>query len=502
MNSFQRRSRTAAWPRQRGGIAIIFGVLLIVMIGMAALALDLARIYNRKAELQNVAQAAAMAAAAELNGTAAGIGSAVSRAQTVAAGMRYNYGNADISLPAAAISFSDTADGAGGGWKDGSAAGSTPAGLLYVKVDTDSVDSQMNLVETFMMKIVSEQFSVARVAGRAVAGRATINVTPLAVCALSNVPAARRVHTSPAGNLEELVQYGFRRGVAYDLMGLNPAGADAANFIVDPIDPVGTLGTASNVSAEVVGPYICTGTMPMPKVSGGTITVGRPFPIGALFNHLNARFGLSAGQCKAANAPADSNVKQYDFAENANWMSATPGKPAGQTAAQLIATDPVSGATVRHTVADADPTPGATTAPAYGPLWSYARAAKFSAYAAGVAEPAAGYATFAVADWAVLYNPGKPAATSSYPSLPPYHSGSSSFVTQPPSDYAPGVKNRRVLNVPLLACPVAAGARVSATVLAIGKFFMTVPATDASVPAEFAGIVPDDYVGGQIERKE
>jgi hypothetical protein len=31
---------------------------------------------------------------------------------------------------------------------------------------------------------------------------------------------------------------------------------------------------------------------------------------------------------------------------------------------------------------------------------------------------------------------------------------------------------------------------------------MTVAATDASVPAEVAGIVPDDYVGRQIERKE
>jgi hypothetical protein len=55
------------------------------------------------------------------------------------------------------------------------------------------------------------------------------------------------------------------------------------------------------------------------------------------------------------------------------------------------------------------------------------------------------------------------------------------------------------LNVPLLSCPVAGGSNVSATVLAIGKFFMTVPATSTTIHAEFAGVVPEQSLGGPVE---
>jgi hypothetical protein len=56
-----------------------------------------------------------------------------------------------------------------------------------------------------------------------------------------------------------------------------------------------------------------------------------------------------------------------------------------------------------------------------------------------------------------------------------------------------------VLNVPLLDCPVAAGADAQAAVLAIGKFFMTVPATATSINAEFAGIASGDALSGSVE---
>ncbi len=62
-----------------------------------------------------------------------------------------------------------------------------------------------------------------------------------------------------------------------------------------------------------------------------------------------------------------------------------------------------------------------------------------------------------------------------------------------------GVRHRRVLNVPLLECPVAGGAGATATVLAIGKFFMTVPATSTSIKAEFAGIARQENLSGTVE---
>jgi hypothetical protein len=63
----------------------------------------------------------------------------------------------------------------------------------------------------------------------------------------------------------------------------------------------------------------------------------------------------------------------------------------------------------------------------------------------------------------------------------------------------PKATNRRVLNIPLLRCPVLAGSPVAAEVLAIGKFFMTVPASDHELFAEFAGLAQPSSLVGQVE---
>jgi hypothetical protein len=60
----------------------------------------------------------------------------------------------------------------------------------------------------------------------------------------------------------------------------------------------------------------------------------------------------------------------------------------------------------------------------------------------------------------------------------------------------PGIKYRRVLNIPLLECPVSGS---SAKVLAIGKFFMTVQATSAILSAEFVGATTNDPHDGPVE---
>jgi hypothetical protein len=133
--------------------------------------------------------------------------------------------------------------------------------------------------------------------------------------------------------------------------------------------------------------------------------------------------------------------------------------------------------------------PATATQTAYGPLWSYAKAAKYSSYVAnGGVEPAAGYSTFSTTDWSTLYNPGKPVAQS-YPGTTPYRANGGGTPYKP-------FRNTRVLNVPLLHCPVAAGASATATVVGIGKFFMTVPASASALYAEFAGMNTETALGG------
>ena len=53
-----------AWGRTReGGVAVTGGVMTAVLVGFLALAIDLGRMYNLSTELNNAADAAAMAGA-------------------------------------------------------------------------------------------------------------------------------------------------------------------------------------------------------------------------------------------------------------------------------------------------------------------------------------------------------------------------------------------------------------------------------------------------------
>jgi len=216
--------------------------------------------------------------------------------------------------------------------------------------------------------------------------------------------------------------------------------------------------------------------------------VQRPFPLAQLYQQLNSRFDQYAGGlCTPNGAPPDFNVKAYVYNTAVAWMS---------TARDGQASDIQTDATRLWTKADlSPPASNANTAPVYGPLWSFAKAVPYSAYTAGVPEPAGGYGTFAASAWSTLYVPGPPSSVA-YPSTSPYLASSGANFQAPSAAHAPGFRNRRVLNIPLLSCPVAAGTTASATVLGVGRFFMTVPATATSVYAEFAGAVPEQALGG------
>jgi Flp pilus assembly protein TadG len=446
--------------------------VIIVMIGMFGLALDLSRSYNRKAELQSAADAAALVAAAALDGTQEGIDRAVTEAGLAAENFTFSYNSDSVSWSSAALTFGTSADGGPGGWMNAGTAKASATKTFFVRVDTSVLDPKHGKVQNFLMPVLSSSLAETNVSAVAVAGRDSLNVLPLAICANSNTRAA----ALPSG---ELVEYGFRRGVSYDLMHLNPGGRSPENFLVNPVAPPGMVGTPMKTRTDLVAPFVCTGRIAIPTLQGGEITVERDFPISSLYVHLNSRFGTYAPPCLSISAPADPNVKSFDLA-SASWMK---DKPDAQSANALLApTDPLL------TVAE---NPASATKTAYGPLWTYAKAAKYSSYvASGGVEPAGGYLTFSSTDWGVLYDPGKP-QPSSYPSTTPYQASGGSATYKP-------YRNTRVLHVPLLRCPLSPGASAPATVVGIAKFFMTVPASSSAIYAEFAGVDTETAVGGNV----
>ncbi len=474
------RSRAVSIPptlrRQRGAFAVMTAALILVILGFCGLAIDLGRVYNRKVELQAIAEAAALSAAAELDGTRDGIGRAVNAAaQSAGRNRLYDYSASVVSWSGGALRFGT--DPKGETWLNAEEAEGQPQNLFYVEVDTSRLSEQHGHVDMALLQVLPSASASVQTGGRAVAGRSTINVTPLAICAMSD-SATKEKDT-------ELVEYGFRRGVSYNLMRLNPdENTKGANFLVNPMASPGKIGASVKSRLDVIQPFVCTGTMAMPRITGGNITVENDFPLASVFTQLNSRFGSYTAPCTSAGAPPDTNVKEYTVSSATNAITWMEDKPGGQGATEAT-TD-----TKLFTIAELDSADTGTTADKWGPLWIYTRAAKYSS-----SEP---YSSFSATtdDWKKLYKPGSPKPKSSYPSSVP--AKTSSFMQAPPGTLK-GIADRRVLNIPLLNCPVDSGSPASAEVLAIGRFYMTVRATESALFAEFAGIAKEEKLAGQVE---
>lgn len=497
--------RHPPWQRQPGpapqggAFAIMFVPLLVLVVAFAGLALDMGMVYNRKVELSGMAKAAALAAAKELNGKSSGITAARTRAREAAERFIYRYSTA-IVWNDAALSFGTT-PARSGSWVGAEGAGDGAA-YFYAKVDTAQLGAVSAGISTIFMRVLSDSLATVEVADTAIAGRSGISALPLAICAMSETRASARVNTGLSA--DELVEYGFRRGVSYDLMRLNPRGTTAARYMINPVVPPGMSSTSLNPT--ILGPFVCTSSLWMPRLTGGPIRVSslaQTAPLASLATQLNSRFDdFSQDLCFPNGAPPDTNIRAYtyDIAGGAPWMSPATGLAAALTTDERGRLE---------TVADLPPLasgPPPADAGAFGPLWSYAKAVKFSSYTAGVPEPSGGYTPFSTADWPNLYRTG--ISSSNYPGTGQYTPYNPFNTMNPPTVTPPAgtrVKYasplRRVLYVPLLSCASAAptGANVPATVLGVGKFFMTVPATSNTLIAEFAGVASEQSIPGAVE---
>lgn len=493
------RSRRSVVRRRRetGVFAIMAVPLMLVLVAFSALAIELGMLYNRMVDLHGMAKAVALAAANQLNGTSAGITAAQAAAKSTAESLKYKYFEEGVEFAwnDAALTFS-TGPARSGNWVDAASANGKASTLYFAKVDTAALNADISTVGTIFARVLSSSLDEVRLRETAVAGRTAINVTPLAICAMGD-KAGTRSHTMPSGaTVLELVQYGFRRGVSYDLMQLNPNGKSPVRYTVNPVVAPG--GAAATFNPSTLGQFVCTGTMWVPRVMEGAIRVSAlapASPLAALFIPLNSRFDkYTGGPCDPSGAPPDYNIKAYayDQPNSVQWMNPPIGSPAAT---------PVPKPTRLETVADLTVPLG--PAEAYGPLWAYSKAVK-APNPVDAAEPSIGFAEFATADWATLYKIGPTASGYPTASATPYRAtGAGNVNYQAPSNanLERSALSRRVLNIPLLSCSPSepTGTDATASVQAIGKFFMTVPATKDSLIAEFAGILPQESLVRKVE---
>ena len=150
---------------ETGAILFIVAACLVVLLGFMGLAIDLGHAYNNKSQLQNMADACALAGAAALDGTVTGIQTAVTRARDTLARLdnRTEFNKTTVAIPESAISFSATLNGT---YQDKTWAQGTPATVAFVRVVIPVQPTQM-----FFAKVIPGIPNVLNFGAEAVAGQ-------------------------------------------------------------------------------------------------------------------------------------------------------------------------------------------------------------------------------------------------------------------------------------------------------------------------------------------
>ena len=467
--------RSLAFKRkQKGAVAIVLGLSLVTLFAMGGVVLDLGHLYIAKSELQNSADAAALAGAQRLNETAAGITNARDNAIAVAAQNNFNFSTA-VTITGANTEFGPGPDGP---WSSYATALGSPTGKTFVKVDTGA-----RTLDTYLMRVVSPAFNTVNTSGVAVAGRYVIDVTPMGVCAIDPL---NRTVAMPVTN--ELMELGFRRGITYNIPELGPLGAAGVPMFLNPVDSPPTACAPNHSNAVFTKSFVCNGNSVIG--TGASVYANTGGSYGPLEKALNSRFDIASSfgpaACDVAQAPPDSNIKDYAIASSlpAAWMDPDPTK-------QGITIDP---ATKKPQNFPLNPL---TTAD-FGVLWSYSR----SVHAAGTSPNFTAGAPFTPtdADWTTLYTVDGATAhptPTSYPALSPYSQTSGSYY-QAPTLHPPGVRNRRLMNLVIVDCSGISGpgnlSCATLPVKGIGRFFLQTKADLTTggtklMYSEFAGLI-------------
>ncbi|MDP3192124.1 pilus assembly protein TadG-related protein [Rhodoferax sp.] len=453
------KQRPCQRQHQRGAVAIMLGLSLLVLFGFMALVFDLGRTYVVRTELQNAADAAALAGAKDLNRKAAGISKAIATATAIGLQNKTTFSfksDARINITPDMISVGSCPEDACMVPASGITLDAAAADKTFIKVDIPSGN-----LTTFFARVFGNQ--TTQTFGRAVAGFYLTDVTPIGICAIDTFRGGAR--TSAAGI--ELTEFGFRRGVSYNIMELGPLGGSGQPYLLNPVDTWGGPSCdPAHSSANYTAPFVCRGTTAAVGTVPGYVYGNTGISAGPMQVALNSRFNMNA--C----APQDANVKTYEFGNTnagfpASWMNPDPSR-------QSIAVDKATNKPITNpSFAD------------YGVLWSYSRAVS----AVGTSPTATAGTAFTLNDWPDLYGGG---AAENYQTDPaaPYSATGGDYFKAP--QVPPGKRDRRVLNLAIINCPASTGTGCNSTIRveAIGKFFMQVKADlPKSIDAEFAGLV-------------
>jgi Flp pilus assembly protein TadG len=322
------RDRTQGRPRaaQRGAIAIIVGLTMVVMLGFVGLAIDGGRLYLTKTELQNAADACALAASYELTGAPSITADSFTRAEAAGrmVGQENNvdFQGAPIGPGEITLTYSNSL---AGGWAGAGAM--LPGDAKYVRCTI-----QRTGIQPYFMQVlgIGDQ-TVNAIATATLAPAQTNCAVPMALCTRGAAPS-----------------YGYAAG-DWVPMDFREQGNSVDNYTgnfrwidFDPSSPTPGCsgGGAQELSCLLAGSGQCS--LPAPTLANCTSSgnanptpscVGQTGAINSLDKAYNTRFGVyaSGGGFTVANAPPDFSGNAYS---TENWTlgsNAYAGTVAGQT---------------------------------------------------------------------------------------------------------------------------------------------------------------------------
>ncbi len=277
------------YRRERGVVAILVGMTIVVMIAMVGLAIDLGQLYIAKSELQNSADACALAGVSVLakkKGAADALDSAASAASLVAASHKVVFQDHSVGGTNGVITVEFAKDSAAGPFlgKGGYSAADVPA-IKHVRCLTSQAS-----IKTYFIQVlnvlpgvsIGDQFVSAAAVAKMIPSQLTCAL-PAAICQ-AEVPAKGEWMRGVIDKNGELVD--------------SPQTAELPKSGIKWVDFDGSAGGASEVSGLITGNGECT----LPVAGTSLKESGVKSSVASAYN---SRFGIYQGGIKPEESAPD-----------------------------------------------------------------------------------------------------------------------------------------------------------------------------------------------------
>src|SRR6266446_9531533 len=259
---------------ERGSILAMSAMGMLAFLLATGLAVDISRFYTAQAELQNAADASALAGVSALNSSAAGITEATNRA--VQAMNKYDFNHTAVDFPRANVLFAVNLEGT---YMSEAAASTQPHDIRFVKVTTPASPVTVSFAASVLGS--SKSLSATATAGYSVPINIYCNWLPVSVIDYGLPLTPGNTYTFRADNQQQV-----SAGNMQILAAAGPGGSDVRIGVASGVDLCAGAGATYSIDTK-------------PGANTGPVKQG-----------INTRFDDYGSQMDPLSQPPDTNIKE------------------------------------------------------------------------------------------------------------------------------------------------------------------------------------------------